>query len=880
MSSADDSLEALRRIKQDFEAFCAAHGAVSESDTRAKIIDRILKEVCRWPESEITREEHVARGYMDYRLSLRGKGFVTVEAKKAGVPFVFPHDKTHKSHKLAGAILTKPDIKEAITQVRGYCDDAGIRYAIATNGYAWIVFRAIREDIPWREGTARVFPTLEFTIENFTDFWNLLSYEAISAGSLDGEFGSPLRPGRNLFRVVDRLFNSDLPLQRNRLHAQLHPLIRTVFEDIAEQDHLEVLQFCYVHSKSLMIVAQDLDCVITDSIPQFLRKEGTEALVPGRHDAGAFGTAVSAALRSDKGQLFLLLGGIGSGKSTFLKRYQKTVGKEVLRANAFWFYVDFLEAPLNADELEKYVWSTVLDQIRGRYASMDLEVRANIKKAFEDKIKILSETLLRPLHPSSREFEKALSPHLDEWQKETTSYVPRILKVAMGLHEKKVVLFIDNVDQLAPSYQASIFLLAQRVTRLVGSITIVALREESYYAASVQKTFTAYTNRKFHIASPHFRRLIGSRIHFAIDVLKGNKTAQVLSSGIPIDRQSIQEFLEVVENSLFGRNKQIARFVEAICFGNMRSALQMFTTFLVSGATDVDKMLHIYRRDGAYFVAFHEFLKSVMLGERQYYKESQSPILNVFDCGTQKNSSHFTAIRILSLLLSHRGESTEEGQGYFEISKALSLFEDLFDNKEDFIKTLSRLVKWQLVEVNTRSIDSIIGASHTRATSAGWYYLTHLVRSFAYLDLVLQDTPLNDETVVDKLERSVHEVDNLADKEDLKLQRMGVRFSRVQEFLIYLEAEEEQEVKHHRLTGVNSVLADPITPKIIEAFARQRSYIETRLRENRERLDEEVMVFDMTDEEINKFLTGYYETETSEQEELPLETPKQDSPAN
>jgi len=48
-------------------------------------------------------------------------------------------------------------------------------------------------------------------------------------------------------------------------------------------------------------------------------------------------------------------------------------------------------------------------------------------------------------------------------------------------------------------------------------------------------------------------------------------------------------------------------------------ALQMFTTFLASGTTDVDKMLRIYRRDGGYLVAFHEFVKIDNVG--------RSPIL-------------------------------------------------------------------------------------------------------------------------------------------------------------------------------------------------------------------------------------------------------------
>jgi hypothetical protein len=132
--------------------------------------------------------------------------------------------------------------------------------------------------MPWRDGSARIFHTLECIESNFTDFWNLMSYDAISVGSLDSEFGSPNRIGRELHRVVDHLFNADLPLQRNRLHTQLHPIIKIIFEDIADQDQLDILQSCYVHSGSLLIVANDIDSVIIDAIPHFLEKEGTEPI--------------------------------------------------------------------------------------------------------------------------------------------------------------------------------------------------------------------------------------------------------------------------------------------------------------------------------------------------------------------------------------------------------------------------------------------------------------------------------------------------------------------------------------------------------------------------------------------------------------------------
>jgi hypothetical protein len=259
---------------------------------------------------------------------------------------------------------------------------------------------------------------------------------------------------------------------------------------------------------------------------------------------------------------------------------------------------------------------------------------------------------------------------LEKWQNDVVQYVPRLLSVCKAEKHTKVVFFIDNVDQLAPAYQAQIFLLGQRIARIVNAVTVIALREESYYTASVQKTFTAYTNRKFHIASPHFLRLIQNRLEYALSTLEGPDGLKgITDHGIQINRDDIRDYLRIVGSSIFETSRKIERFVESICFGNMRLALDMFTTFLASGATDVDKMLFIYRTTSHYTVAFHEFFKSIALGDRRYYKETNSPIVNVFDCGLEKNSSHFTALRLLRLLLKHRAESTPEGDGYVEVSQ-------------------------------------------------------------------------------------------------------------------------------------------------------------------------------------------------------------------
>jgi hypothetical protein len=689
--------------------------------------------------------------------------------------------------------------------------------------------------MPWKEGRARIFPSLSYIQEHFVEFWNLLSYDAICAGSLDSEFGRLAPSSRRLGRVVDKLFNADLPLRRNRLNSQLQPLIKYIFEDIAAQEDIDLLQSCYVHTGSLRIAADDLNVVITDTIPKDVAFADTKPLKQSEEEAGEFGDEVMHAIRARKGELYLLLGGIGSGKTTFLRRYERIIAKDFLASSAFTFHLDFLQAPLETNQMELFVWSTVLEIMRSEYSDLDVERRKYVKSIFKDKLKNLEGTGLRGVKKHTEEFEQALSPHLVKWQDNLVDYVPKLLRFACVVKKKTAVLFIDNVDQLDPEYQSQIFLLAQRITRLAGTVTIIALREESYYAPSIQNTFTAYTSHKFHIASPRFRAMIRNRVEYAIRAVETyeREAKSTILCGCKFDTTAICEFLRIVQFSVLSWSRRISMFIECICFGNMRAALQMFTTFLTSGATDVDKMLLIYRRDGSYNVAFHEFLKSVMLQERAYYKEDQSPILNLFNTTSERNSSHFTASRVLALLLDHRGESNSEGRGYMELARVVGFFADSFDNVRDLSTTLDRLVGRQLIEVNTRSTKTVSGASHVRVTAAGWYYLRYLAPTFAYLDLVLQDTPLNDPTVENSLRQSVYDVNNLADKEQEKEERMQTRFKRTQLFLDYLAVEEQTEFDKFDMKRLPPPICRPFMGSVQRRFSDERAYIEKRLSEGR-----------------------------------------------
>ena len=250
----------------------------------------------------------------------------------------------------------------------------------------------------------------------------------------------------------------------------------------------------------------------------------------------------------------------------------------------------------------------------------------------------------------------------------------------------------------------------------------------------------------------------------------------------------------------------------------MRFALEMFNSFITSGATDMRKILRIFYAYRHYTVPYHEFAKSVILGDYRFYKEERSPILNIFDITATRNASHFTTLRILNFLIAY-ADTEQVGEGYVELNKLISAFADSFDNEDDCLKTILKLIQLrrQLIELDTRRVDSLAGAYTVRITSAGRYYLKYLCHSFEYLDLIWQDTPFTTRTVSTSLAKLIYSTEF----ED--------RFHRVEVFLGYLGEHEKRELAECGINE-NEGAFGPFMSHIKTDFQKQKAEIIKRVR--------------------------------------------------
>jgi len=811
---ATDPLDSFKKVYDDFGAFCRKRGEVSEADTRVNILDRVVHDVLEWPRDDVHREVYANPGFVDYELVV-GKPQLVIEAKKAGETFVFPHKKgARKRFKISGSLGTDKKIRGAVDQARRYCSERGIRYGVATNGYSFIIFRGVTDGFPWRDGEAIVFGSPKEVEARFTEFWNLVSYEAVSDGKLDDAFRPHLGDVRQYHRPVEMILDGDAPYDRNPLNVALRPYVDKFFGDIASQDNVMILEHCYVHTRPLQVIDENLKLEINDVLPKFADSAvqlKTSPTCEGGQIEKDVRSAAAEVRKSHK--VVLLMGGIGSGKSTFLKRFFKVVIPGLVEENAsgVHIYLDFLGGPDSVPELRRLLWKKLASILKDR-ASF-LMKRGSLEGMFSARLSIMQEIY----HEDEEKLTGKINDEIYKLSRDDEEFSRGALRHCVSVGRMPIIVF-DNVDQLGLGVQIEVFTQCQNLARESGCMAILVLREESYCAAQMQKQLTAYTIRPYHLSSPSFRKLIRTRIDFAANAAAEDQRGQLLTQTAR-ERQQVVDFFRLLRDSIFEKNKNIVRLVEAVSFGNARIALDLLNAFITSGATNMAKILDKYSLYGRYTVPFHEFAKSVILGDYRYYKEGRSFIMNVFYVTDKRNASHFSALRILKYLGTVRG-ADRDGEGFTSLQGLLTNIVDLFDNEQDCVATIGRLitVRRQLIELDTRRTDSLDGAGTVRITTAGLYYLKYFVNSFSYLDLVWHDTPFNDISVAKSLKRQIGRTD------------MGARFDRVTRFLEYLDTAETIELTDRALLGPDRHgFFGPFVPDIRHKYEQEKRVISRKL---------------------------------------------------
>ena len=787
--SADQPFEKYEAHLNDKCLFKVDDGMLSEADTRSKFIDPVFKDVLGWNESDIRREKPVAQGYVDYVLG-SDYSYLLIEAKRSKPRFQLNATEKPRRLKLSGPhLLGNRKVQTHISQAQSYASDIGVQFCLLTNGSQFVIFRPYLPGRPWKQGMAIVFHDHRDILKNFAEFYDLLSRDRVISGSLIEAFEHLERVTTQLYVPLNYVRDPDRELVRNKVWRQIAgtmtPLLTDQSEDLSAQ--IEVIKNCYVTTPLADQTDKNLDALLKDTPPQYLTDAGVVDLRPGKRGKTAFSHRFESDLQSTRRVAYILTGGVGSGKTTFLKRFAHIVDREFVERYTVWIHVDFLpigdvDDTAMEQELRKYVYARIRE---GVLADFSEELVANgdmIRELFGPEIQEARLTLLFSVEESSPEWVGRVNQIVHDLFTDDEQFVLAALRHLRTKRGRRIAIALDNTDQLGETFQQKVFLLAQKLSAEHSALCVVTLREEKFFAAYRRGIFDAFGDRRFHIGSPDLRIVLKKRLEYGITKFVALQRADDGSGLSEEDFKRIVLLLRVMLSSTVGRYSNIVRMLASVSNGDMRHSLDMFREFLSSGNTNVDKIIDKVEREGGYTVPFHEFAKSAILGSRKYYRSNTSHIVNVFKQSDALGASHLTAARVLRRLAAAVGAASAHAEGFVALSTLLREYRQSFGFAEDFMQWAGELLRRKLIESEPPRVADVATADALRITAAGAYYWQYLIRAFAYVDLMLVDTPIADQALAERLGEMAEHTE------------MSVRFSRVNAFLDFLAAKEAAEL--------------------------------------------------------------------------------------
>ena len=127
-------------------------------------------------------------------------------------------------------------------------------------------------------------------------------------------------------------------------------------------------------------------------------------------------------------QVLLLIGSVGSGKSTFIDYASLVALPRELRERTIWARVNLNEASLSAEVAYGWLSKAITSELKTAIPDEDVDDLATLNKIFKPELNAKKRGALSMLDPTSIEYKTRLADELIKLQRDDTVFAKSIAR--------------------------------------------------------------------------------------------------------------------------------------------------------------------------------------------------------------------------------------------------------------------------------------------------------------------------------------------------------------------------------------------------------------------------------------------------------------------
>lgn len=549
----------------------------------------------------------------------------------------------------------------------------------------------------------------------------------------------------------------------NSFAADLSPILRRYFSSKGEEDVHEIVERAYVSSAEVTEYDKVLEALLKDrGTPR--RDTIVKTLSPGKHDEDLLTGTLQKYDAGDRGgQLQIIQGGVGSGKSLFARRYRQVLEPEESKASRYWAFINFNGSPPSLAGAEVWLAESFLEAISRDNPGLDIYEGQTLRGIFSRRIQQRRSYYEQMALISAADEIRARAEDIAKWQEDPVEYAQGVSQYLVGSLSKTLIVVMDNVDKLDLQNQLDAFQLTLWFMEKSKAFIILQMRDETYERFKNRPPLDTYRSGiAFHISPPRFIDVVKRRLELGIEYLGEHAPDQqeyVLDNGarVVLPKGELGRFLTALYGALFGRRNTVSRLLEALAGRDVRHALEMFVSLVTSGHLSTSAITSAARGGGEVRIQEHTIIKILMRTDYNFFSQASGFVANIFHYENEwKKPNNFVCIEALYYLSINRKRTGELGlQGYFAVSTISGHLERMGYDPNDVVRALNYLIQTGLIVADNFRTTELSADQSVKILASGFMHLRVLCERIEYLYGVIPVMPISDNAAAHELARFV-----------------------------------------------------------------------------------------------------------------------------